>query len=75
MIGGSLCENENINQPSPVRNLKQVTIHDVIIRSTIMNGHWKEGYSYHFMIVQWKEGLHSFVKKCDAIIGDSLCEN
>jgi hypothetical protein len=27
------------------------------------------------MVQEWKKGLHSFVKKCDAIIGDSLCEN
>jgi hypothetical protein len=76
-IYGSLCKNYNsINQPSPtVRKLKPVTMQNIIILFTKINDPWK-GYSYYYMMVQWKKGLHSScVKTWQTLIGDSLCEN
>jgi hypothetical protein len=54
--------------------LKHVTTLDIIILSTNTNGPWMD-YSYYYMMVQRNKGLHSFVSKWQAIIGDSLCEN
>ena len=74
IIFGSLSQICNsINKHSPVRKLNKVIIGYEIILSTSMNGPWKVYLLYNIM-VRWKKGLHSFVKKVQAIKCGSLSQ-